>query len=236
MDRRGTGTAVATISFVIEPEVANLGIKALAFVVNDISIPRTSTEFEAELRAAEERLLATSTEKSLKTEPTLKGFRDLHAAVGPAARAEIAAPEALLRLLHRRGHLPRINLLVDIYNMVSADARLAIGAHDMRYVEGDVRLAATTGAETFTPIGAPKSLAVPAGEYAYMDEKDVLCRLEVRQCDRSKVTEQTTSCLLIVHGGPGHTRDVVVGTAHLLSRLVTKYCGGSTGAFLSGDN
>ncbi|MFI7530347.1 hypothetical protein [Nocardia salmonicida] len=63
--------------------------------------------------------------KTLENEREFKALRAVHAQLGKAAKSEVAAPETLLRLLHRGGRLPRINPLVGIYNPVSAQTRLA---------------------------------------------------------------------------------------------------------------
>ncbi|MGW6725999.1 B3/B4 domain-containing protein [Nocardia sp. NPDC055029] len=213
-------------AFSIDPQVSDLGIRAIAFVVGGITVPeQSSPELDHTIETAEKALLAATDPKTLKTEPEFKAFRAVHTLVGKAAKSEVAAPETLHRLLHRAGRLPRINPLVDIYNLVSAQTRLAFGAHDLTTITGDVRLAMTTGTERFVPLGATEPVPVPAGEYAYLDDTDVLCRLEVRQCEKSKATSATTDTLFIVHAGPGREPGDLTDARDRLAALLTDHLG-----------
>jgi DNA/RNA-binding domain of Phe-tRNA-synthetase-like protein len=57
--------------------------------------------------------------------------------------------------------------------------------------------------------GESTPLAVTPGEYGYVDAADrLLCRLDVRQADFSKVTQRTRNLLLIVEGTAEHEPDV----------------------------
>ncbi|MFD3463792.1 B3/4 domain-containing protein [Nocardia fluminea] len=215
------------ITFTIEQPVSDLGIQAIAFVVSGIAVPaETSPELDYELTTSEKSLLEKTDPKTLKTMPALRDFRALHSAIGKAAKSEIAAPETLLRLLHKNGRLPRINSLVDIYNLVSAETQLALGAHDLPMISGDVRLAMTTGTELFIPLGTTAPVAIPAGEYAYLDGHEVLCRLEVRQCEKTKATPQTRDCLFIIHAAPGRGIDDLTAARDRLAALLTNHLGG----------
>lgn len=214
-----------TAKFRVAEEVQMLGVKSRAFVISGIAIPSTySPQLFVELDERQAELRASVDIENLKHETYLKSFRDVHKMVGRSARTEIAAPEALLRLLLRRGQLPRINPLVDIYNLVSAESRLALGAHDTSHVTGNVALKITDGTETFVPLGAEVPEALPAGEYAYCDEDEVICRLEVRQCDKSKVTNTTTECMFFLHGSPLHSVDTLDRAAESLWALVERHC------------
>ncbi|MGW5450865.1 B3/B4 domain-containing protein [Nocardia sp. NPDC003979] len=213
-------------SFSIDQQVSDLGIQAIAFVVPGITVPaETSPALNHEIETSEKSILAATDPKTLKTEPEFKAFRAVHAQVGKAAKSEIAAPETLLRLLHRAGRLPRINPLVDIYNLVSAETRFAFGAHDLASIAGDVQLAITTGHERFVPLGATDPVPVPAGEYAYLDHDDVLCRLEVRQCEKSKTTPQTNDALFIIHASPGRDSADLATAKDRLADLLAEHLG-----------
>ena len=46
----------------------------------------------------------------------------------------------LIKQLEKNDDLPFINQVVDIYNIISLDTKLALGAHDMDRVDGNVIL------------------------------------------------------------------------------------------------
>jgi DNA/RNA-binding domain of Phe-tRNA-synthetase-like protein len=127
-----------------------------------------------------------------------------------------------------RKSLPGINLIVDIYNYISLKSELAIGAHDVSAIEGDVHLRLTEGTEKFLPLGFSKTVSVKKGEYCYIDNSDeVICRLEVRQGEKTKVIETTTSCFYIVQGNPYTSSSSIISTARELIELTTRFCGGT---------
>src|SRR5204863_6633380 len=89
----------------------------------------------------------------------------------------------------------------DVYNAISITSGLAIGAHDLSKVDRDIELRLTNGNEAFWPLGSSKSAKVPAGEYAYVDSSnEILCRLEMRQVEKSKVTIESRDVFFIVQG------------------------------------
>lgn len=104
----------------------------------------------------------------------MQGFRDLHTALGFSNRSFPAASEILLEYLLKNGRLPQINPLVDIYNLISVETRLALGAHDVHKITGNVHLRITSGNEGFVPLGAVAPKPVRPGGYAYIDDTDVL--------------------------------------------------------------
>jgi len=164
---------------------------------------------------------------TLREDPVLEGFRALHRAVGRANRKTVSSPENLLRLVLRSGALPRVNLLVDIYNLVSIQSRLALGAHDLAGVEGDIRLRLTDGTEGFHPLGEGAPKPVAPGEYAYVDDaNDVLCRMEVRQVEKSKVGLDTRACFYIVQGNGATPWEAVRAAAEETIALTQRFCGG----------
>jgi DNA/RNA-binding domain of Phe-tRNA-synthetase-like protein len=202
-------------------QVAYLRIIGLRNRVNDPDVDRI-------LDLSVQKTLDALTPATIETNPEIRGFRLLHDAAGQSNKKHVASPENLLILLLRRRSVARINLLVDIYNMVSIQTCLALGAHDVRRIDGDVTLRITTGGESFRPLGSTSSKKVPPGEYAYIDSSnDVLCRLETRQCEKTKVQLDTEDCLFIVQGSSATSHENLKKAVDLLAGLVLAYCGGS---------
>jgi len=160
-------------------------------------------------------------------DPVLAGFRALHDAVGRSNRRFPSSAEALVGLFQRKGLVPSVNPLVDLYNGVSLTTRLSLGAHDLAHVIGDITLRFTTGAERFVPLGAVDPQPISPGEYCYIDGSgEVLCRLEHRQCERTKVTTATTDCFYILQGNADTSRELIESTLARLVALTKQLCGG----------
>jgi DNA/RNA-binding domain of Phe-tRNA-synthetase-like protein len=208
----------------IADDVGELGITAVGRVLDELHHPDEHEVAEI-LKSAEDDVLEDLDEPELVGDRQLVAYRALHERVGAGAR-HVAAPEALRRMLLRDGRVPRISPLVDLYNAVSLRTRLAIGVHDAGRVVGDVELRRLTGDERFVPIGASEPKRVRAGEYAYVDQaSDVLCRLEVQQADKTKITAATTKCLVIVQANAAFPARALADGTRSLVGLLQRYCG-----------
>jgi len=218
---------VDRFSFIVSPEARALGIKNVCYLLRGFHNRAADPAFDAIREEAIRELLRCWTPERIKTDPILLGFRQLHDAVGRSNKKYIASTEKLLTLLLETGNLPRVNLLVDIYNLISAQTGLSLGSHDIAKVTGGIHLRMTTGAETFIPMGETEPKPVGAGEYAYIDDADrILCRLEVRQADATKITLDTRDCILIVQGNIATEDACLREAADRLMALVKQCCGG----------
>jgi DNA/RNA-binding domain of Phe-tRNA-synthetase-like protein len=215
------------LSFEVSSDVTSLGIKGAYFLVKNLKNGPTTDEFR---RLRQEVLAALIPEVSsafVETDNTLRGFRELHDKVGASNKKHASSPENLARTLIRTGGIPEINLLVDIYNLVSIQSRLAIGAHDVAAIHGNVALRRTTGTEKFLPLGSNKTLPIPAGEYAYVDDSnEIICRLEVRQVEKTKINVDTKDCFYIIQGNERTSDDFIWDHSTRLIELTERFCGG----------
>jgi DNA/RNA-binding domain of Phe-tRNA-synthetase-like protein len=76
-------------------------------------------------------------------------------------------------------------------------------------------------------LGAPTPTVVGPGEYGYFDETgEVICRMEVRQCERTKVGADTTECFFIIQGNPVTNPQMLRTAGEELILLTTRFCGG----------
>jgi DNA/RNA-binding domain of Phe-tRNA-synthetase-like protein len=211
----------------MDPKVENLGVRGGYFLMEGLDNRRVAPELDAIRRDAVEQVKAGITKESLGADPVLEGFRELHRVVGRSSRQNVSSPENLLRLLLEGRHLPSINAVVDIYNIVSLQTRLALGAHDVAKITGGVSLRLTDGSEGFWPLGRSEPRGIGAGEYAYVDDDgDVLCRMEVRQVEKTKVTEETTACFYIVQGNATTSADYIREGVDRVVDLTRRFCGG----------
>ncbi len=214
--------------FQVAPECIQLGLRAGVIVFRGLHIAPASPELRAaidrEIQAVRERFGDAAAVRSC---PEVAAFGRLHRQVGVKPRKEQSSIERLLLLALKRGELPDINSLVDAYNLVSLRTRCSLGAHDLDAIALPVSLRLLTGQESFTPLGETALAAVIAGEYGYVDAANrLLCRLDVRQADFSKVTERTRNVLLIVEGTTEHAPEVLRRAFAEVIEVVTRYCGG----------
>ncbi len=187
--------------------------------------PDLRAEIGREVRAVRDRF---ATPAEVRSGAEVAAFQALHRRVGVNPRKESSSVERLLLLALKRGELPAINSLVDAYNLVSLRTRCSLGAHDLDAITLPVGLRLLTGRESFTPLGETTPVAVVPGEYGYVDAADrLLCRLDVRQADFSKVTQRTRNVLLIVEGTAEHAPDVLRQAMVEVIEQVRRSCGGT---------
>jgi DNA/RNA-binding domain of Phe-tRNA-synthetase-like protein len=168
-----------------------------------------------------------SVSDDLDESTVLAGYRDLYRLVSSKPDKLTAAPASLLSYFRAKKDIPRINGIVDVYNSISLASGIAIGAHDLAHVDGDIILRLTTGSETFWPLGSSKTVRVPAGEYAYTDSgNEILCRLEVRQVEKSKVTLESRNVFFIIQGHRAVDSLVIETTAKTLAAACRQFFGG----------
>jgi len=85
----------------------------------------------------------------------------------------------------------------------------------------------TNGKEGFWPLGASKPKPVGPDEYSYIDDdNDIICRLEVRQVEKTKITTGTTECFYIVQGNSATDEEYIRAATEDLIALTKRFCGG----------
>jgi DNA/RNA-binding domain of Phe-tRNA-synthetase-like protein len=219
----------AFMIFVVAEECVQLGLRAGAIVLRNLHIapalPQLRAEIDREIEVVRSRFASPAAVRSCLE---VAAFQKLHRRAGVSSRKEQSSVERLLLLALKRGQLPTINSLVDVYNLVSLRTGCSLGAHDLDVISLPVKLALLTGRESFTPLGETTPAAVIPSEYGYVDAAErLLCRLDVRQAEFSKVTQRTRNVLLIVEGTTEHDPAVLRRAIEDVIALTTRYCGGT---------
>jgi DNA/RNA-binding domain of Phe-tRNA-synthetase-like protein len=215
------------IDFLIAEDVRRLGVRGAFAVLSGLDNRGAPAGLQAWREGLARRLAHELPAGFIDSDPVLRGFRELHDAVGRSNRRFVSSAEALVGLYQRKGVIPSVNPLVDIYNAVSLETRLSLGAHDAARVQGSITLRLTRGGERFVPLGAHAPEPIQPGEYCYVDDGgEVLCRLEHRQCERTRVTGDTTACFYIVQGHAGTPRSMLEAALQRLVARTIEFCGG----------
>ena len=218
---------VNEIRFAVEKSVLDIGVKIVFPVIEGMDNTITSPKWMEKRKEIIARLLEEYKDIDYHADPILEGFHILHDRAGVKRRKNIPASENLIRLLNKHGDVFFINQAVDIYNIISMESKLALGAHDIDHVDGNVTLRFTDGTERFVPIGQSEAVPTNPHEYSYCDDaNDVLCRLEIRQVEKTKVDEKTKNVFYIVQGNDATDNELLVATAQRIVDETIKYCGG----------
>lgn len=208
----------------VAPELLTAGLCSAALVVRGADNSRTSAELLSYRRQVGKRLSAHWKNRSISAHPAIREYHRLHNQVGVSN--EPPAPEKLISYVRRQRDLTAAGPVVDCYNLVSAKTLLSIGAHDLAKLDTPVTLRIASATDVFVPLGETKEHSHP-GEYAYVDPQNrIICRLDVLQCEYSKVTEQSSDIVFFLQGNRVLPATTLLKGAWLLAELIEKFCGG----------
>jgi lysyl-tRNA synthetase class 2 len=161
--------------------------------------------------------------------PRILNWRSAYARFGAKPKKHQSSVENLCRMTLEGRTLRSINKIVDIYNYVSLKHMVPVGGDDLAQVDGDIVLKFANGDELFYPLGSPEQQTARKGEVVYADEREVLCRRwNWRECEKTKMTEETQDVLLVSEGLSPVTADETEKIVSDLERLIKEYCGGET--------
>lgn len=216
------------MEFLVEDKVKELGIKILGLKIENIDNKTSSAEFAKWRKEKITNLINEYKDYDIKNDKVIEGFYELHNSVGVPRRKNLPASENLIKLLIKREELIEINKAVDIYNIISIESKLCLGAHDIDKISGNVTLKITDGKENFIPLGSEEAKPVGEGVYSFVDDdNDVICWLDIRQVDKTKVTEDSKNILYFIIGNKENTYEELEKIAHEIIDITTKFCGGS---------
>ena len=203
------------------------GLEALQFDATRLRIGPTE---DAGAMFIEERLAAyrrTYVLETLKDEPRLRAYRDFFWRVGVDPTKVRPAAEALLRRVIQGKPFPRINALVDAYNLASAETRIALAAFDKAKLNGDLRMRRSRLGETFLGIGMQAPVALTGVEVVCEDADRLLAIYPYRDAEASKVTPATRDVRFLVCGVPGISHEALREAAAVAANTVMRFCGGT---------
>jgi DNA/RNA-binding domain of Phe-tRNA-synthetase-like protein len=178
-------------------------------------------------------------ETPAREHPHIVPWREAYRAFGSNPKDYPSSIENLVRRVQKGGVLPHINTLVDIYNALSLQYVAPMGGEDLDKIVGDVRLRIAGPTEPAALMLGDKEPKPPSpGEVLYADDAGAICRRwNWREADRTKLTEATRDCILVVEGLPPLQADDMRPIIEELAFRVRAACGGEvTTALLDAGN
>jgi len=186
-----------------------------------------SDEIMQLIREKEKEIRANYGTETLSQNPKINSWREAYSSFGAKAKKYKSSVESLYRMVLKGLDLRHINKIVDLYNYISLKRMIPAGGDDLAKVDGDIILKFAVGNEPFTALNSTERETAKEGEVIYADSKEVLCRRwNWRECDKTKMTEETKDVILVIEALPPVTREELEEIEEDLSRLITEYCGG----------
>jgi DNA/RNA-binding domain of Phe-tRNA-synthetase-like protein len=194
---------------------------ALVLVASGLANGPSDAGSDAQLVAAEMHLRASGLDRATD-HPHIAAWRAAFSAFGAKPSRYPSSAEALITRVLKGDALPRVNVLVDIYNAVSVRHVLPLGGEDADRLEGPLRLTVATGDEPFDPRGDGSDVEqAAAGEVIWRDDRGVTCRRwNWRQGRRTQLTDDTTYAFFVLDRLNGLRVDELHSAADELSGLL----------------
>jgi DNA/RNA-binding domain of Phe-tRNA-synthetase-like protein len=160
--------------------------------------------------------------------PTIAAWRDTFKKFGTDPKRYRSSVEALARRALKDEPIPRINTLVDLYNYISIKYVFPLGGENTERIRGDLQLAYADGTEEFIVLNGTENDPPEKGEVVYKDDQGVICRMwNWREADRTKLTKETKSAVIVVDAIPPTEKSDVERATRELVGLIEQYCGGN---------
>ncbi|MDC0766951.1 B3/B4 domain-containing protein [Streptomyces sp. HD] len=222
-----------TLSLTVSDEVRALapGFTHVAIEARGL-VNGPSTDASAELLDdAARRLAVRLGGRAPHEDPHMAAWREVYTAFGSKPSRTRNSAEALAKRALSEAGLPRINLLVDLYNAISVAHLIPVGGEDIDRIEGGMRLVRATGEEDFVTVaGGEEAVEHPdAGEVVWRDDAGVTCRRwNWRQGPRTRLTEESTSGIFLLESmAPMPVTDVEQAATEL-AELLEKFSPGAS--------
>ncbi|WP_406207339.1 MULTISPECIES: B3/4 domain-containing protein [unclassified Streptomyces] len=192
-----------TLTLTVSDEVRTLapGFTHVAVEAHGL-VNGPSSEASSELLDDAARRLAVRLDgRAPHEDPHMAAWREVYTAFGSKPSRTRNSAEALAKRALSEAGLPRINLLVDVYNAISVAHLVPVGGEDVDHIEGGMRLVRATGEEDFVTVaGGEEVVEHPdAGEVVWRDDAGVTCRRwNWRQGPRTRLTEDSVSGIFLL--------------------------------------
>ncbi|NMO33190.1 cytoplasmic protein [Streptomyces sp. GMY01] len=221
-----------TLTLTVSDEVRALapGFTHVAVEAYELTNGPTTEASSALLDDAARRLAARLDGRAPHEDPHMAAWREVYTAFGSKPSRTRNSAEALAKRALSDAGLPRVNVLVDVYNAISVAHLIPVGGEDLALIQGGMRLVRATGDEDFVTVaGGEETVEHPdAGEVVWCDGAGVTCRRwNWRQGPRTRLTEETVSGLFLLESlAPMPVAEAEAAAAEL-AELLEKFSPGA---------
>jgi len=198
------------MEYSIDKSIVELGITSVVIGVAKNIDPnaKLSDSFLKKQKKMEDWALQCDVDEVLNN-PITQGYADLLKSVGRSIKKYPPTVPAFIRNIQRRGSMPHINSVIDIYNVESLHSLLAIGGHDLDKIDGQITFTVAKEAGVFLPISSTEK-QVAETDYVYRDPNGIIAWLGVRDGENYKFDDGTKNAIFIIQGNANTSIDLRV--------------------------
>jgi DNA/RNA-binding domain of Phe-tRNA-synthetase-like protein len=204
------------------------GLRVVELKMRGLEVRSTDPGLESFKQEVQQRVRQrVASLEEVKNQPIFRAYRDFFWKVGIDPTKVRPAGEALTRRILGGRDLPRLNTVVDSYNLASVEASIAIAAFDTETVhEGALVMRRGVRGELFHGIGmsSPDSLTGVEVVIEDLESHRLVAVYPYRDSDDSKVTERTQDVLFMMCGVPGIDEAALEKAKDLTKEYVGRFC------------
>ncbi len=201
------------------------GLQALVSLIDDVKVAKSGDELEAFSQKIFSEVKNKYTLDNLKEVPIFRSYRDFFWRVEIDPTKVRPAAEALTRRILAGKTIPRINNVVDSYNLASIKTEVALAAFNRDELIGDLMMRQSKVGEKFLGISMDEPATLTGSEIVIADSEKLVAIYPHRDADISKVTNSTRNILLLICGVPGIDITILNNAREHAEKYITKFCG-----------
>ncbi|MEK7591930.1 MAG: phenylalanine--tRNA ligase beta subunit-related protein [Patescibacteria group bacterium] len=189
---------------------------------------RVSSQILSILRNNENSLRsAYASKEELFNNPYITSYFDLFRRFGVNPKKVRPSRVALTERVVKGGSLPDINPAVNLYNSFSIKYLIPFGGEDLDKIEEYFELSIASGNEKWLGIGETSSILPFKGDLIWKDAIEVsTTSLNYRQCEKTKLTPETTNGYFISEGFKNVNKDYIEEISTEFIQTFTSLLGG----------
>jgi len=217
------------LSLTIDPPLVNLfpDLHVLVGRVENVTVRSHVAELEAFKGEVIEEIRGSYSRETVKDNLTFRAYRDFFWKIKVDPTKTRPAAEALIRRVLRGRPLPKINSLVDAYNLASMKSEIAFAAFDADELGDSLLMRFACEGEEFLGIGMAKLVHLTGSEVVIADNGKLVAIYPYRDAEEAKITQKTRNVLFIACGVPGIDEEKLRLALDLSFKFVTRFCGGT---------
>ena len=201
------------------------GLQVLVEYVDGVNVDDSGAEIQVFKESVCAEVKRKYSLESLKDVSTFRFYRDFFWKVGVDPTKTRPAAEALVRRILAGKLIPKINNVVDSYNLASIKTEVALAAFNRDELKGDLLMRTAQKGERFLGIGMNQPMELTGVEIVISDGEKLVAVYPYRDADKSKVSAGTKNLLILVCGVPGIDEKILKDAGNVVLEFVTKFCG-----------
>jgi DNA/RNA-binding domain of Phe-tRNA-synthetase-like protein len=193
-------------------------------IIHNITVERESSNLEKFKKEFISKIRSLYDLETLKDIPELRLYRDFFWKIGIDPTKVRPASEALIRRVIQGKELPKINTLVDTYNLASMESRVPLAAFDNDLISPGLLLRFAEKGEAFTGIGMKTPVLLEGNELVIQSGDEIIALYPHRDADKSKITSSTRTVFMVVCGVPGIAQETLTTAQAVTEEYISQFC------------